>query len=231
MPKVKMGLLNVDLENQMKLADSISINTYISTLGNQPKTSTIITTHSHSSRVDETTEKSIELLPKSAQTLETSGLEAQDFPFSSGTHLIVNQSSWWETQRHICLGQLKIIPIELEQAVRFNGIERACENFRAYLSKKKQLILINLEGREEEIIIDFSESLAEKRLRIVRSDWIFKAYSSEQVIKFDILPDIVLSISQKVAEQVIVLRRTHKLLPVEYYVLVVRSSNNIQSKR
>ncbi len=223
----KVNLLNVDLENQFKLADSISINTYISTLGNQPKTSTIITSHSQSSHLDETTEQSLELLPHSEPTQESSQLEAQSFPFGSGTHLIVNQSSWWESQRHIDFGQVKFIPIQLEQTVRFKGIERTAEVFKAYLQTKNQLTVVNLASREKKRIIDLSKPLEKKQLRIGRSDWQFKNYTCEQVIKFEILPNIVLSISPKVADNAIVIRRTHKLLPVEYYVLVVRSSNNI----
>lgn len=222
--------LKVDLQNQIKLADSISINFYIQTTESKPKTSTIITTHNRSPNSEEAGQKkSIELLhpEQSSKQLE---LEARDFPFSSGIHLRVNQSSWWNCKRHICIGQLKVIPLLVEQSVSFQGIERPREEFQACLHSDERLSVENLEGYEENKIIDLFNPFNEHSLRLKSSDWTFKKYSHEQVIQFDMLPEIVLSLSETVAEKAIVMKRKHDILPVEYYVLVLCLSNSIQGK-
>lgn len=223
----KFNLLNVDLKNQIKVADSISINIYINKTESQPQTSTtIITTHSRSPNPEEAEPKKSIELPPPEQSSEQLEPEVRDFPFSSGIHLRVNQSSWWNSQRHICIGQLQVIPLLVEQSVSFQGIGRPHEQFQACLHSDERLTVVNLEGREEETIINLSKPFNdnEHSLRGKSSDWRFEKYSNKQVIKFDMLPEIVLSLSETVAEKAIVMKREHDIMPVEYYVLVLRSS-------
>lgn len=225
----KLNLLNPALTvEQIKLADSISINIYTKTAGSQPKSSDNITTRDRIPNPEEAEpEKSTELSPPE----QLKQFEKGDFPFSSGIHLRVNQSSWWNSGRHICIGQLKVIPLLVEQKVRFQGIERpSVDEFQVCLHSNERLIVGNLEGCEDTKSIDLSNFFDEHSLRVKSSDWTFKKYSHEQVIKFDMLPEIVLTLSETIAEKAIVMKRKHDTLSVEYYVLVLSSSNSIQGK-
>ncbi len=120
----------------------------------------------------------------------------------------------------------------VEKNVRFEGIEKPSEKFQACLNRDEQLTVVNLKGGEEETIINLSKPFNdnEHSLRVKSSDWRFEKYSNKQVIKFDMLPEIVLSLSETVAEKAIVMKREHDINPVEYYVLVLRSSNSIQGR-
>ncbi|NJO40036.1 MAG: hypothetical protein HC865_04995 [Cyanobacteria bacterium RU_5_0] len=206
----------IKVANHIKAADQITININLdrSKNENSPKPTALITATTYQEA------SSTSVLIESQE--QSSHLTAQNLPFSSGTHLIIDRADWWSDQGHICLRQIKLIPVLLDQLTSFAGIERPGETLEANVCADGRLIFSSSSDRSIEVVhfdpqkeYDLGGS----------SKWKFMEYTPDQVIHFTQIPGILLSLVATVAQRAIVLKREHKILPEEYYVLVLGATN------
>lgn len=144
----------------------------------------------------------------------------KNLPFSSGTHLMIDNSSWWRRKDHICLGRLKCIPLVTNESVIFNGIERENEDYRATLSDNEGYLVFGHHDDRNIKVYEFGKPYSLRG----RSRWIFSEYTPEKVIRFDKLPGLIISLKEKIVKKAIVAKRESESLTAnEYYLLVVLS--------
>ena len=143
----------------------------------------------------------------------------RNLPFRSGTHVIIDDSSWWHRKDHICIGRLKCIPLMTNEEVIFNGIERESEDYQATFSTNEDYLVFGSDERHIKVY-EFGKPYCLRG----RSRWTFMEYAPNEVIRFDKLSGLIISLQEKVVRKAIVAKReSESLIANEYYLLVIPS--------
>lgn len=211
--------LKLQLTEEMKLAEAININLHFKA-GDDPKPTAIITPRKREAD-DTVQEHSIVLLSKESHQPDMLNLTAQDVPFGSGSHLIINQPSWWESQETIRLRRLRIDPLRPNQSKTIEVLEESpARRFHVYLDGGDHVTIQIWEGMDE-WDLDFTQSSTIYTQSAQGSAWTIEKYLPTQIITFDTLQEIVLSFDPKIIRETILIKRERELYHPEYYVLVI----------
>lgn len=201
--------LQMKLADQLKVADQLTLNINFNFAKlESSKPTTIITATAHH-----------EKHPTSLLVEEDNHpLRVTSIPFQSGTHLMIDNPSWWDSENHVLIGHIKCIPISVDQLITFEGIERPAETFTVKVGIDEKLIFSSGSGTAIEIV-QFDST---KGFYLGGgSEWSFVKYTPDQVIRFADIPGILLSLVEGISCKAIVIRRKNKSLSAnEYYVLV-----------
>lgn len=216
--QVAESIEKAQIAEVIKFADSINININLEA-NDEVKSTAIITSRTRRSELA-ITESPIAFL-SSGDYQSPYTLATQNIPFSSGSHLIINQPSWWETPEPVVLGRLKLTPIRLGILSTISVIER--KNPRTFDIEfiDEDRLTANIWSGKMVKEIDCSNAFPQK-LSAENSHWIFEKYSPSQIMKFNKLPEILLSFDENIIREAILIIREHEIRETEYYVLIVR---------
>jgi hypothetical protein len=210
------------LEVNLKLADMITMSVHLNT-HNEQTAIAFLTAHKTELAGNK---NSINLVAETDRSKSSDqSLIPSKAPFSNGIHLIIDQAEWWENPKPFTLGQLKIVPLELNKQSAISTLrpgENAC--FTVCLSESDNWLACIPEGTKQ-FQIDFSN---DRPYQTGQSDseWRFYRYSPDQYISFKGLPQIILSLDKRVAKLALVIERSHSSLHKdEYYALVVAAND------
>ncbi|NEZ67006.1 hypothetical protein D0962_30365 [Leptolyngbyaceae cyanobacterium CCMR0082] len=230
--KLKLGSLltiNAEFENKVQLADAVSIVIYVNRSDRhsaEPKVSTIVSTHHKPSKPhNHQTERTIALTSSSQNQSQQAIFNKQDFPFGTGSHIIINQPSWWETQQQVHIDQLKIAPVFYNHPFHIKGIGRGRKTLRGCVKNEDTLILENfLSDREprEINLLNLQEEEMKIKLDNKETELGIYQYDPEQLMTFEEIPGLILSLCKKTAKKALLVKRYPGCLPAEYYMLVLK---------
>lgn len=212
-PHVNLTGIELKLTDTIKFAETVNINLHIEQDSNK---STAIITPNNNDQTHTIDEHSVIIFPQS----NISQPNPQTVPFSSGSHLIVNQKSWWVSQEHIRLGHIKIIPVKANEMAMVETLEIKLPRRFKFYYKANDLIEVNIwsDSQTQELRILPRNTI---KINIEGSEWSFEVYSCDNIIKFETNTNIVLSFDKHIVEKAFLLTRIRSLLEPEYYVFVV----------
>lgn len=217
-PQMKItGIEQVQLIDKMSLADNININIHFD-VGDKITPTAFITPRKH--QLENNTEENSIMFSSSPESEQN--LAAQNIPFNSGTHLIINQESFWNNSQVFKFGQIKIIPLQYDEqkTVETMKIIRP-ESFSVQYKSTEELLTTIWTSCGDTKKINLSGTSNQQSLFIKNSNWTFKKYLPDQVMKFEWIPEIVLSFDENIVKESIQIKREHSIRKNEYYVFVV----------
>lgn len=218
----------IDTIQDLKLAENINISINFGTISNQNKPLAIITPINYKNKSLENSvesiNESIAFLPNNTskgQKIESGNnikLDIQKIPFSSGINLIINQKDWWKKkgnseEKSVLIGDLKLIPL--------------CENEWGYIktieSEQQFGLSINQDGSIKAEI--WRGNLPPIDIKNLSPDLLetfeFTEYKAGEVMKFETLPELVVSLNEKVVKKAILVEYYPKNSLKEYFVFIL----------
>lgn len=183
----------IQLAEEIKFAESININFLIDK--NEPN---LIISPVKRLESGETESYSLVLSSKN---------QKEKFPFGSGHHYIINQSSWLKSKNHITINDsLKIIPISENEDIYIDevdlyGLNRTFRFFTDGCNKNE----IEIWQGGDSIQVDFDSAI-----KINSSKWSFVNHQVTQFINFDCLPNVIFSFDTILVKKVIRITRWKK---------------------
>lgn len=224
--KELLSLLDIKISvfDQMRLFESVnlSFNVYMDR-SKQNKFAAIVTSSKKGDSGSEGVEEQSTLVLPQEDNKES--LVLPYLPFGSGSHLIVNQGSWWGRGESgfIEIGDIKLIPVIKGRCVE---IETAwgyqfCRPFSICLRGiGLKYVDFYWKGEVRSIGYEPHETQNIAELVIGRDKWIFEYYQPTQIIKISSFPNFVFSFDKTVVEQVILITHRHEIRKTKYYVFV-----------
>lgn len=219
-PKINLiNLPKLQLAEKIQFADTVNIQINLKQVNLEQTNATAIITSRKHHPGNEIEEHSIGFLPQEDQ--QQSRLIAQTLPFGSGTHLIINQPSWWATNASIRIAErLKIIPICMGELITVNTFETMPSRTFDVRLETEDLFMLQVWGQRKEKSIHLSQP---EPFVQGNSLWIVEKYLPGAFMSFATLPEIILSFDRKIVRQVILIERQPDIEEPEYYVLVTQA--------
>ncbi|MDZ8257727.1 hypothetical protein [Nostoc sp. ChiQUE01b] len=229
-PGVKFTGINIEkLDTKLTENINISVNFNFGTIGNQNKPIAIINPKNSKNQSLETSvdnvNESIAFLP--TNTPETQKIEAgnniklniQSVPFSSGLHLIINQRNWWRKKgkpedKSVLIDNIKLIPIQEEEWALIKTIENA-EQF-ALCIYINGIIDLEFPRNSSKRVIDIKNLSPE-----FSENFKFTEYQAGEIIKFESIPELVLSLEKNIVKKTILIEYKPKTSRKEYFLFIL----------
>jgi hypothetical protein len=209
-----LSLFNIRLADTIKLADVININ--INLNKNNPGSTNAIITPQPSQLGATVPEKSIAILPEAPAK---AALTARSIPFSSGSHLRINQADWWNESEQIVIGKFKFVPIILNELKSIKVTKRE-QFFNIILTGKGELKPFIWDSEENPVETITLKEGGQHQFKKDRKYWDFFRYSPSQPLWLEEEPETVISFDQKLVGSVYVIKT--EAARNEYFVLVVK---------